>query len=259
MRHKMAKQTSLITFTGKLGNLIGYQRNRKYCLRSAPAAVRQTTATRLAAQRFGLASKTGALIRHALYPELDVRCDSTHINRLNKRLIQGGKQYAAALTGFRFNEHSGIEKFFSLPPVFTDQHTLHIPAQVLPQIKSIQALEVKLITVRIRFATMQVTGTDSATVLLTPGQPVVNTMLTTNTPGEGTLLVLVQVRGVQAGSLPNNHKWMAADIIAVVPPPPTESITSTAPDNNDKHRQHDPAQLSSCTAPAMTYIPVQRE
>jgi hypothetical protein len=43
----MATQTSLLTFTGKLGNVIGYRRNGRYFLRSMPQTVRQTTATRI--------------------------------------------------------------------------------------------------------------------------------------------------------------------------------------------------------------------
>ncbi len=83
----MAKQISLITFTGKLGNLIGYERGGKYFLRSMPEIVRQTTATRRAAQRFGIASRKAALIRSAFYDELDIHCDSSHVNRLNRILI----------------------------------------------------------------------------------------------------------------------------------------------------------------------------
>lgn len=59
----MARQNSLIIFTGKLGNLIGYQRNGRYFLRSAPEKVKQTPATRRAARRFGMISKKAALIR----------------------------------------------------------------------------------------------------------------------------------------------------------------------------------------------------
>jgi hypothetical protein len=59
----MAKQLSFITFTGKLGNLIGYERGGKYFLCSMPETVRQTAATRRAAQRFGLASSKAALTK----------------------------------------------------------------------------------------------------------------------------------------------------------------------------------------------------
>ncbi|QEH42433.1 hypothetical protein [Chitinophaga sp. XS-30] len=61
----MAKQTSFFTFTGKAGNMIGYYRDGKHYFRGMPETVRQTTATRRAAQRFGAASSKGRLIRSA--------------------------------------------------------------------------------------------------------------------------------------------------------------------------------------------------
>ncbi len=61
----MAKITSAVTFTGKVGGLIGYKRNGKYFLRSVPEKVRQSKATKRAAKRFGAASRKGALIRSA--------------------------------------------------------------------------------------------------------------------------------------------------------------------------------------------------
>ena len=49
----MGRQTSLLTFTGRAGNLIGYHRDGKHFMRCMPETVRQTSATRQAAQRFG--------------------------------------------------------------------------------------------------------------------------------------------------------------------------------------------------------------
>src|SRR5262245_40815079 len=112
----MAKQTSILTFTGKLGNLVGYRRNGKHCLRSMPVNVRQTAATRHAAQRFGMASKKGALIRNAFTSILDVRCDSSHINRLTSTLIPSAGKDTTSLTGFRFNRQTGTDSFFALAP-----------------------------------------------------------------------------------------------------------------------------------------------
>ena len=58
----MATQTSLLTFTGRPGNIIGYCRNGRYFLRSMPQTVRQTTATRhqgIAGFRFNQRAATG--------------------------------------------------------------------------------------------------------------------------------------------------------------------------------------------------------
>ncbi|MGF6844776.1 hypothetical protein QFZ51_000011 [Chitinophaga sp. W3I9] len=40
----MGKQVGIISFTGKLGNLIGYRRNGQYFVRTMPETVRQTAA-----------------------------------------------------------------------------------------------------------------------------------------------------------------------------------------------------------------------
>ncbi|MGF6848238.1 hypothetical protein QFZ51_003473 [Chitinophaga sp. W3I9] len=50
----MAKQTGILPFTGKLGNLIGYRRNGSYFVRSMPEEVKQTTATRQSSRNFGV-------------------------------------------------------------------------------------------------------------------------------------------------------------------------------------------------------------
>ena len=88
----MAKQTGPFFFTGKLDTVIGYERNGVHFLRSMPARVKQTTATRQAARNFGIASRKGRLIRKAFAPHLDLRCDGAFVNRLNKVLIQSGVQ-----------------------------------------------------------------------------------------------------------------------------------------------------------------------
>ncbi len=127
----MGKITSAITFTGKVGGLIGYKRNGKYYLRSRPETVRQTQATRHAAKWFGAASRKGALIRSALSPDLDILCDGGYINQLNRTIVKAGRNNHAGLTGFRFNKYTGTEKFFTSTPVFTPDGKLRIPAQEL--------------------------------------------------------------------------------------------------------------------------------
>lgn len=115
----MALQTGLFKFTGQLDNVIGYRRNGKYFLRSASDKVRQTAATKRAARSFGIACSKGKLLRHALRPHLNMRCDSALVNRLNKLFIQAGRAHFPNLQGFHFNKHTGLEKLFTLPPAFT--------------------------------------------------------------------------------------------------------------------------------------------
>ncbi len=214
----VARQTSLITFTGKLGNMIGYRRNGKYFLRSAPESVRQTFATCRAARRFGMASRKGALIRSAFMEELDVHCDNSHINRLNKTLIQAGRNNTEAITGFRFNQHTGIDRFFQIAPKLSRDEILHIPAQTLPQAKGITALEVKVVAVRINFAEHRIVNTDAVMITIDLREPFAGAAIPVNVPGKGTLIVTLQVRGMYDECPSANAKYMAADIVAVSVP-----------------------------------------
>lgn len=215
----MARQNSLIPFTGTLGNLIGYQRNGDFFLRSKPETVRQTTATRRAARRFGIASRKAAIIRHAFYDDLDIRCDSNHINRLNKMLIAAAGNNAA-ITGFRFNQYTGIERFFTIAPNVSKDGILHIPPQLLAQCKNITVLEVKVIAARIDFITGQVTGTDGTVMIIDTREYFTGADLALDIPGAGTLVVTLQVRAMRKDGPSSDRQYLAAGIIAVIAPSP---------------------------------------
>jgi hypothetical protein len=210
----MAKQMSIIPFTGKLGHLIGYKRNGQYFLRSMPESVRQTAATRRASRRFGIASRKGAFIRHAFYPHLDIRCDGGHINRLNKLLITACDHHAA-ITRFRFNQHTGIDRFFTVPPRFFPNGILNIPAQTIAGFKGIATLEVKVIATRIDFISRQVTGSETVALMIVPDTTFQETNVSLDVPGEGSLVVVFQVRAMYKDGPSGNRQHMAADIIAV--------------------------------------------
>lgn len=214
----MAKQTSLITFTGKLGNMIGYERKGKYLLRAKPETVTQTAATRRAAQRFGLASKKGALIRRAFAEDLDIRCDTSRINRLNKALILAGNGNIAHLAGFRFNQHTGIDRFFTEMPIRSKEGTVYIPPQVLPQVEGITALEVKVIAACVSFSKHTVVATDATSLVISAGEMFAGAELSVSAQGDGILMLILQVRGLYDDVPSGNMKYMAADIMAVVLP-----------------------------------------
>ncbi|HVI44854.1 MAG TPA: hypothetical protein VM802_08285 [Chitinophaga sp.] len=216
----MAKQLSIITFTGRLGNLIGYRRNGTHCLRSMPAIVRQTAATRKAAQRFGMASKRGALIRNAFSGKLDVTCDGGHINRLTSALIPSAGNDTSSITNFRFNRYTGTDSLLPLTPRLSRNGVLHIPPQTLPAHKGISMLEIKVVASRIHFATGQVVATESAVLFAKTGEPFKGAACDVDIPGTGTLIVVLQVRGLQDHIPSGNRKYFAADIIAVQPPQP---------------------------------------
>ncbi|QEH40016.1 hypothetical protein [Chitinophaga sp. XS-30] len=214
----MGRQTSLLTFTGRVGNLIGYNRNGKHFMRCMPETIRQTSATRQAAQRFGAASRKGRLIRSAFAGEVDIRPDGSRVNRLNKAIIKGGYNNPEAIAGFQFNRYTGIDKFFRVAPVLSADGILHIPAQTLKEIKGFTALEVKVVAARISFAERKVVHTETAVIVLDTREPFAGAALSVDAPGKGTLVVTLQVRALKDGHPSGNRKYAAADIIAVQEP-----------------------------------------
>ncbi|HEY1165602.1 MAG TPA: hypothetical protein VGE90_10555 [Chitinophaga sp.] len=228
----MALQTGVLKFTGRLQNVIGYRRNGKYFFRSMPDKVRQTSATRRAARYFGMASRKGKLIRKAFRPELDMRYDGTLVNRLNKLFIQADRDNFPDLQGFHFNRHTGLEKLFVIPPVFTVNGALHIPAQeLLPQGNNTH-IELRLIATRISFAENRVISTEVATAIIELDEDKPFNGMTLNIPveGEGALMVALQYRSCKASHgilFPSgDRRYMAADMISVAIP--AAELTTTA-------------------------------
>jgi len=228
----MALQTGVLKFTGRLQNVIGYRRNGKYFLRSMPDKVRQTAPTKRAARHFGMASRKGKLIRKAFRPQLDMRYDGTLVNRLNKLFIQAGKDDFPKLQGFHFNRHTGLEKLFVIPPVFTVNGALYIPAQeLLPQGNNTH-IELRLIATRISFAENRVVSTEVATAIieLNEDQPFNGMALNVPVEGEGALMVALQYRSCKTSNgvlFPSgDRRYMAADMISVAIP--AEELTATA-------------------------------
>ncbi|ASZ12484.1 hypothetical protein KTO58_12160 [Chitinophaga pendula] len=213
----MATQTSKLTFTGRLNDVIGYRRHGVYYFRSRPAAVRQTTATKAAARRFGVASRSGRLIRQAYAPLLNIRFEGSLVNRLNKALVLASSQ-PEGIACFRFNQHTGLDRFFQVLPFTAAGGEVRIPMQVLPAIKKATRLEVKLMAVRIDFATQRITGTSTTTQSIDLEQPFMGISLQADLPGKGTLILTLQVRAVGKG-LPGGEKAnIAADIISITKP-----------------------------------------
>jgi hypothetical protein len=208
----MAKQKGLFKFTGKLDNVIGYWRNGTYCLRSMPDTVRQTAATREASRNFGMASRRGKLVRRAFTGQLDVRTDGTLVNRLNKTLVQSGLQ---GMKGFRFNRHTGIDKFFHNSPILSEEGILRIPAQELTQLRDFNSLEVKAIAVRVDFAERRITAARSVVTKIEMDKPFTGAELNIDLSGKGTLIVTLQVRACKDSQATGDRRYMAADVMDV--------------------------------------------
>lgn len=203
----MAKQTGLFQFTGKLGNVIGYRRNGNYFVRSMPVTVQQTSATRQASRNFGIASRKAKLIRQAIMPMLDLNCDGSLVNRLNKTLIQ-----AKHLEGFRLNKHTGVENFFSVQPVMQNGRLI-IPAQSLPPQGAATHLELTLVATRINFVEQRIIQHQKETITIDTNTPFKGTELGAPFPGKGTLFVVLQVKVLKGKETSANRRFMAADIM----------------------------------------------
>ncbi|WP_341837137.1 hypothetical protein WJU16_04555 [Chitinophaga pollutisoli] len=254
----MAQLTSIITFTGRLGNIIAYNRGGKHCLRSRPETVRQTDGTRRAALRFGAASRKGALIRSAICPELDFPCDGRQVNQLTRTIITAGSNRHAGLTGFRFNAQTGTGSFFSQRPEYSKNGTLHIPAQRLLAPDHASHLEIKVISTRIDFTNRRVTGTDASVALIDLRQPFTGADLHVDAPGKGTLLITLQVSTYINGTLSQNRRRYAADIIAVAEGQPPAPIMIKARPTPKRLRQPRPRARNAATLP-IGYAYIQRE
>jgi hypothetical protein len=189
-----------------------------------PDKVRQTAATKRAARHFGIASRKGKLIRAAFRPHLGVRFDCSLVNRLNSLFIQSGPNNFPDLQGFHFNRHTGLEKLFTIPPIFTINGTLHIPAQELEPQGTNTHLEVRLIAARIDFRTQRVLRFESSSAIidLNPDIPFNGLALSVPTEGEGVLMVTLQCRACKATNgvlYPScDRRYIAADVIHLVVP-----------------------------------------
>lgn len=212
----MAIQTGQFPFTGRIGNVIGYERNGKHYLRSMPTRVYQTSATQKAARRFGVASSRSKLIRDVMAPQLFLKGDKGRVNRLNKMLTESGIQ---GIKGYRFNIHTGVEKFFFQSPVFSEDNKLHFPAQDLDARFRSASLEIKMIAARIDFQKKQVTGSLSREASIDLHQPFHGLELDANVKGSGTLVVTLQIMvKIDNAFVTYDRRYWAADIVAVVPP-----------------------------------------
>jgi hypothetical protein len=146
----------------------------------------------------------------------------------------------AAITGFRFNEYAGTDRFFTVPPRLFKNGVLHLPAQHIAQYKDVTALEVKLIAARIDFKTRRISGTEAAVMIIDPSVPFAGADVPMDIPGSGTLVVTLQVRSMHKEALSNSRQCQAADIIAVMEPQiPVFSGKPTYP-------QQMPSQAANC-------------
>lgn len=223
----MAIQQGPNFFVGKLGNQIGYKVGDKYYVRTMPETVNRSKATKQAAVDFGIASKAGKLVRHAILDELDIPFDSTITNRLNKTLAPVIKldNFSARLEGFSFNKHTPLDKLLKQSPKLqknADGTTLlQIPAQHISSSRNATHIEIKVIAASINFSKNKYNRLDGETLLIDLKETFTGATLHFPAPKNDTTLYILQVRSLELENRKyydvKNRKYYAAEIIAVTP------------------------------------------
>jgi hypothetical protein len=84
-------------FNGKVANVVGYQSYGKQRLRSLPARIHQTLATRQSGRLFGRASGIGAAIRHRLVQIIPYPSDIKMQTRLTSSIYKWLKENTATV------------------------------------------------------------------------------------------------------------------------------------------------------------------
>ncbi|GAA4797316.1 hypothetical protein GCM10023231_27290 [Olivibacter ginsenosidimutans] len=134
----MAEQTGIIKLSGKLGDLVHYERGGKHFSKTAAQGEHKFSAGSVAAQHsFGLGSAMGKQLKSAFKPLLDgYKYQGIH-NRLTeicKQIYRAGPLYLTeklyftdynikALTGFNFNKFTAFDTLVIDNPVQLDYHT----------------------------------------------------------------------------------------------------------------------------------------
>jgi hypothetical protein len=247
----MGKQTSIVRYTGKVGNLVGYYHKGKLCFRSLPEQVNISEATKRSATDFGTASKAAKLVRYALKPELGIRHDSDLTNRLNTSLLKvlyaGSQQkgarginrkYLDMLAGFKLNENTELGRLLPFKPqVVQNGNSLRIaiPAMEAGSIrhaKNTTHIELKAIAAGVNFSEGDYEQAVSAKVLIDIRKPAeAQDLVLPFKAGDAETIVVFQVKAFseEGGKLyeSGNRKYFAADIIDIIPSLPEETILPT--------------------------------
>jgi hypothetical protein len=241
----MAKQTGPVTFTGKLGNLIGYEVDGVPLLRSMPTHVERSNATKRSAMDFGTASRGGRLLRHALLGEVEIPDDGKLVNRINKVLQDIVKadtshfpgqrkiltRHLPALTGFNLNKAAKLDQLLTFQPKLTKDSEGNICVSVNPACKKAKGtthIEIKAIVTAVNFAKAKYTHIASEGRLIDLQAPPEKVEFVLPSAGKETAFVVLQVIPFQMVngelSLLEDVKYLVADIIGVLLPGKTLSV-----------------------------------
>ncbi|WP_157986576.1 hypothetical protein [Chitinophaga alhagiae] len=233
----MAKQTGLIKFTKRVGDLIGYRVGKEYYLRSMPAEVRQSPRTKISARYFGKASMLGAAMRHAAYRLLDMPGEMGLGNRLNRALLgvlwQDDLHHSKTfipqnfrgLKGFSFNQHTTLDQVLTVIPAVTPDFygNLHvtIPAMSVYTGNPVAThLRIRAVGVFLQPGFTEAAATASEPVLVDVSRP--SSAFTLVVPAQKGALctVILEVMCCKRENgrmvMLMNRKYSAAEVIAVL-------------------------------------------
>ena len=157
----MALQTATY-LTGKINNIVFYQRSGTYIARALPAMVKQSAATRVRSKNFGIAASAGRVLRSGLQRVLPFPKNKTIQSRfsgaiarwlaLNDVHSMPPQTDLPFISGFSFNEATGIAERWKLPLTVTkvDDQLLQLqipaftPAQVITAPAHTKAIECRI-------------------------------------------------------------------------------------------------------------------
>ncbi|MRG44101.1 hypothetical protein GFS24_03200 [Chitinophaga sp. SYP-B3965] len=261
----MGKQVSIVKYTGKVDNMVGYYHKGKLYFRSMPEQVNRSEATKLAAIDFGTASKSGKLVRDALKQELSIRHDSDLTNRLNAammKVLYAGNQergnrsilrkHVSMLVGLKLNNATELSKLLPFTPkVVQDGNSLRIAIPALSSedilhTKNTTHIEIKAITAGLNFNEGNRQDAVSDKVMIDFRQPAVATeLILPFKAGDDETVVVLQVKAFkeEQGKLCalGNRKYFAADIIDIIPSleeVPERKEYSTMPEHKAHQMAH---------------------
>ncbi|MEO7490158.1 MAG: hypothetical protein ABIU77_23780, partial [Ferruginibacter sp.] len=134
--------------TGKINNIVFYQRLGTYIARTVPATVKQSAATRVRSKNFGIAAAAGSSLRCSLQQALPFPKNKIMQSRFSGAIaLWLGRNDTGSLppqtslpfiSEFSFNEATGIKERWKLPLTVTkvDEQLLQlqIPAFTLTQV-----------------------------------------------------------------------------------------------------------------------------
>jgi hypothetical protein len=206
----MARVTDVFV-SGTMGNLVLYRRMDKNCARIKRDGIRQTAATKIRSENFGIASRASSPLRKALYAVIPFPTDRSMQSRFSGAIAKWLRlsnvdelppcDTAPHICGFQFTKGDAFSERFRVPI-------------------AVSQTDSDLITVGVNaFVPQKNVTAPAGTVILELVVAVAGCMLKTGMPTGG---------GVQRIQVPYNQDEIAAQVLQFAVPALEGSFTITA-------------------------------